>query len=63
MFFFPPYTCTYKYIYLPPRSGIGSFESDKGQAFFLLYTKSQITNPRPHTFYTVLLNFILYWKK
>ncbi len=25
MFFFPPYTSTYKYIYLPPRSEMGNF--------------------------------------
>ncbi len=39
-------------------AGMGNFDSDEGQHFFSFIPRDQIINPRPHTFYTVLLNFI-----
>ncbi len=39
-------------------AGMGNFDSDEGQRFFSFIPRVQITNPRPHTFYTVLLNFL-----
>ncbi len=39
-------------------SGMGNFESDEGQYFFSFIPRGQITNPRPHTFYIVLLNLL-----
>ncbi len=36
----------------------GQLDSDEGQRFFSFIPRVQITNPRPHTFYTVLLNFL-----
>ncbi len=40
------------------KPGMGNFESDEGQHFFSFLPRGQITNPRPHTFYTILLNFL-----
>ncbi len=37
---------------------MGNFESDEGQYFFSFLPRGQITNPRPRTFYTVLLGFL-----
>ncbi len=37
---------------------MGNFDSDEGQHFFSFIPRDQIINPRPHTFYTVLLNLI-----
>ncbi len=37
---------------------MGNFESDKGQHFISFIPRGKITNPRPHTFYTILLNFL-----
>ncbi len=37
---------------------MGNFESDEGQHFFSFLPRGQITNPRPHTFHTILLNFL-----
>ncbi len=39
-------------------SGMGNFDSDEGQDFLSFIPRGQITNPRPHTFYTVLLSFL-----
>lgn len=40
------------------KAGMGNFESDECQYFFSFIPRGQITNPRPHTFYTVLLDFL-----
>ncbi len=37
---------------------MGNFESDEGQHLFSFIPRGQITNPRPHTFNTDLLNFL-----
>ncbi len=36
---------------------MGNFKSDEGQHLFSFIPRGWITNPRPHTFYT-LLNFL-----
>ncbi len=35
-----------------------NFDSHEGQDFLSFIPRGQITNPRPHTFYTVLLSFL-----
>ncbi len=37
---------------------MGNFDIDEGQHFFSFIPRGQITNPHPHTFYTILLNFL-----
>ncbi len=41
---------------------MGNFDSDEGQNFFSFIPRDQITNPRLHTFYIVVLN-LFYWRK
>ncbi len=37
---------------------MGNFDIDEGQHFFSFIPRGQITNTHPHTFYTILLNFL-----
>ncbi len=52
------HTQVQKTVFTLSRSGMGNFESDEGQDFLSFIPRGQITNPRPHTLYTVLLSFL-----